>query len=65
MGNTAFDLVAHDSLVKRLDNYFGFSATVFDWFKSVIAHRSQSVTLGNAGQAYFYIILVLSLVRPC
>ena len=29
----AFDLVDHDVLVKRLDNYFGFSAIVLDWFK--------------------------------
>ena len=31
--STAFDLVDHDVLVKHLDNYFGFSATVLDWFK--------------------------------
>ena len=31
--SAAFDLVDHDVLVKRLDNYFGFSATVLDWFK--------------------------------
>ena len=46
--SAAFDLVAHDVLVKRLDNYFGFSATVLDWFKSFLVGRSQSVILGNA-----------------
>ena len=46
--SAAFDLVAHDVLVKRLDNYFGFRATVLDWFKSFLADRSQCVILGNA-----------------
>ena len=45
--SAAFDLVAHDVLVKRLDNYFGFSATVHDWFKSFLADRSECVILGN------------------
>ena len=49
--SAAFDLVNHDVLVKRLDNYFGFSAIVLeqlDWFKSFISERSQCVILGNA-----------------
>ena len=32
--SAAFDLVDHDVLVKRLDNYFGFSAIMLDRFKS-------------------------------
>ena len=46
--SAAFDLVDHDVLVKRLDNYFGFSATVLDWFKSFLSDRSQCVILGSA-----------------
>ena len=46
--SAAFDLVDHDVLVKRLDNYFGFSAIVLDWFKSFLSERSQCVILGNA-----------------
>ena len=46
--SAAFDLVDHDVLVKGLDNYFGFSATVLDWFKSFLSDRSQCVILGNA-----------------
>ena len=38
----------HDVLVKRLDNYFGFSAIVLDWFKSFLSERSQCVMPGNA-----------------
>ena len=46
--SAAFDLVDHDVLVKRLDNYFGFSVTVLDWFKSFLSDRSQCVILGSA-----------------
>ena len=46
--SAAFDLVDHDVLVKRLDNYFGFSAIVLDWFKSFLSERSQCVILGYA-----------------
>ena len=46
--SAAFDLVDHDVLVKHLDNYFGFSAIVLDWFKSFLSERSQCVILGNA-----------------
>ena len=30
--SAAFDLVDHDILVNRLENYFGFTATVLHWF---------------------------------
>ena len=46
--SAAFDLVDHDVLVKHLDNYFGCSAIVLDWFKSFLSERSQCVILGNA-----------------
>ena len=46
--SAAFDLVDHDVLVKRLEDYFGFSAIVLDWFKSFFSERSQCVILGNA-----------------
>ena len=45
---TALVSIDHDVLVKRLDNYFGFSAIVLDWFKSFLSGRSQCVILGNA-----------------
>ena len=46
--SAAFDLVDHNVLVKCLDNYYGFSATVLDWFRSFHPDRSQCVILGNA-----------------
>ena len=45
--SAAFDSVDHDVLVKRLEDYFGFSAIV-QLFKSFLSERSQYVILGNA-----------------
>ena len=38
--SAAFDLVDHDILVNRLENYFGFAATVLHWFRSFVSQRS-------------------------
>ena len=46
--SAAFDLVDHDILVKRQDNYFEFGATALNWFKSFLVDISQCVILGNA-----------------
>ena len=45
--SAAFDLVDHDILVNRLENYFGFTATVLHWFRSFVSERSQCVLLGK------------------
>ena len=45
--SAAFDLVDHDILVNRLENYFGFNATVLHWFRSFVSERSQCVLLGK------------------
>ena len=45
--SAAFDLVDHDILVNRLENYFGFAATVPHWFRSFVSERSQCVLLSK------------------
>ena len=39
--SAAFDLVDHDILVNRLENYFGFTETALHWFGSFVSEGSQ------------------------
>ena len=43
----AFDTIDHCGLLDCLSSWFGFSGTVFRWFKSYISGRNQSVKVGS------------------
>lgn len=46
--SAAFDTVDHDVLFSRLENMFGLTSTVIDWFRSYFQCRSQTVSVGTA-----------------
>ncbi|XP_076597184.1 uncharacterized protein LOC143326976 [Chaetodon auriga] len=44
----AFDTVDHNTLVARLHHLVGIRGTALEWFKSYLADRSMTVSLGNS-----------------
>ena len=52
--SAAFDLVDHDILVNRLENYLGFTAIVLHWFRSFVCERSQCVLVGKIKSETFH-----------
>ena len=49
--STAFDIVNHDLLIRRLQNSFGVSGTALDWVKSYLTGRTQAVIVSGATSA--------------
>ena len=45
--SAAYDTVNHDIFLNRLSNYFGFSGTVLDWFKSYVRGRKVKVMIAD------------------
>ena len=41
--SAAFDSIDHQSLLNRMENYFGISGCVLNWIKSYLDHRKQFV----------------------
>ena len=49
--SAAFDTVAHEILLNRLNSKFGISGTALNWFQSYLTGRTQSVLInGNKSQ---------------
>ena len=49
--SAAFDTVAHEILLNRLNSKFGISGTALNWFQSYLTGRTQSVVInGNNSQ---------------
>ena len=45
--SSAFDMVNHQILLKRLQDRYGIYGTVLDWLKSYLSERTQSVKIGD------------------
>ena len=43
----AFDRVAHQRLLKKLDHY-GVRGNTFEWIRAFLTHRTQQVTIEGA-----------------
>ena len=46
--SAAFDIVSHDSLLKRLNDSFGIKGQVLRWFTSYLDQRRQNVIINGA-----------------
>ena len=46
--SAAFDTVNHAALLKRYEQYFGFSDSVLHWMKSYLTGRQQAVQIGQS-----------------
>lgn len=65
--SSAFDLVDHDILLKRLANRFHIKGVVLEWFKSYLKDRSYSVKIGcsiSNGVLTFYGVPQGSILGP-
>ncbi len=45
--SAAFDLVVHDTLLKRMSARLGVSGVAYDWFKSYLSNRAQCVSISG------------------
>ena len=45
--SAAFDTIDHTILLRRLDDWFGVTGKVLDWFKSYLTGRCQRIKLGD------------------
>ncbi len=43
--SSAFDIVNHEILLRRLQNEFGIHGKVLDWFKSYLHNRGQQISI--------------------
>ncbi len=51
--SAAFDIVDHNILIERLENWVGLSGSALDWFLSYLNGRDFSVSLGNFSSKRF------------
>ena len=49
--SAAFDTIDHNILISRLQNYFGLSGIVLQFFKSYLIDRKQTVVIGSSKSA--------------
>ncbi len=45
--SSAFDMIDHEVLLFRLENYVGLHGTVFKWFRSFLSNRSFRISIGQ------------------
>ena len=65
--SSAFDLVDHTILLKRLNQHFSVKHTVYDWFLSYLSDRNFSVKIGcsiSNGMIVFYGVPQGSILGP-
>ena len=53
--SAAFDSIDHAILLGRLKTSFGFDGLVYNWIKSYLTGRSQTVTIGNNSSASIHV----------
>ena len=54
--SAAFDTVDHNMLFSRLENMFGLTSTVLEWFRSYLHYRSQIVSIGTAMSEVMFLL---------
>jgi len=54
--SAAFDTIDHEILLERLHSRIGLSGKAFDWFKSYIHNRKQSVLINNTASTIWKLL---------